>query len=381
MPRYYPPGHDAMPVDQWPILHREAWAIALQAGNPFEETGQAARLRPRTHASLVSTYGRWLTFLEGQGVGLADTTPSDCTSPERARAYVVFLRERGCASVTLSTYLGQLHAMLRHLAPGDDWQWLCDIQARMHRLATPSRRKVDRLVPAAQLFALGCELMQRAVDQPPLATLAESSPHDPALLFRDGFAIAFLALRPLRLTNFLNLEIGRHLCRVADGRTIIIPPTETKNHSPIEIPFPDILVPALELYLVRYRPKLISMAGPYDPAHARREPGNILWIARTGMPMTAGALTKALDRHMLPRFGHRLNPHGFRNCVATSLADEDPENIRMAARLLGHNSFSTTERSYILALGKVATRHHQDRILKMRAGYKPPPIPRTKVVA
>ncbi|MDB5416472.1 MAG: hypothetical protein JWR10_4807 [Rubritepida sp.] len=372
MARPYLPGHHAVPLQQWPPLDQAAWAIALNPDDPDDdEIRHAVGLRPRTHDTLVGAYGRWLAYLHGQGIPLAGLMVAAGVTPEHAKSYVPFLRARGCASVTISSYLGHLHAMVRYMDPERDWQWLCRLQARMNRRAEPSRLKATRIVPQRDLFRLGCDLMQRALDQPPLTTTATSSEHDPALLFRDGFAIALLSLNPLRRGNFLGLEIGRHLIRDGEGRTVLIPPTETKNKRSFELPFPDCLEPALELYLALYRPRLIAMRGGVDPARELREAGQKLWIARSGMPMSPGALTKALARHCLARFGHTVNAHLFRDCAVTSLGDEVPEDIRMAARLLGHASFSTTERHYILALGKHAFRRHEQRIHEMQGDTRP----------
>ena len=47
--------------------------------------------------------------------------------------------------------------------------------------------------------------------------------------------------------------------------------------------------------------------------------------------------------------GVKINPHSFRACAATSLADRSSTDARLAAPLLGHRYFSTTERHYIRA--------------------------------
>ena len=48
-------------------------------------------------------------------------------------------------------------------------------------------------------------------------------------------------------------------------------------------------------------------------------------------------------------FGAAVNPHLFRDAAATSLAIQDPAQVRIAAQILGHASFATTERHYNLA--------------------------------
>jgi hypothetical protein len=49
---------------------------------------------------------------------------------------------------------------------------------------------------------------------------------------------------------------------------------------------------------------------------------------------------------------------------------EDPEHVRMGARLLGHSSFQTTERHYILAQSRNALRRHQEAITAERVALR-----------
>jgi integrase len=53
--------------------------------------------------------------------------------------------------------------------------------------------------------------------------------------------------------------------------------------------------------------------------------------------------------HTARAFCRPINPHLFRDCVATSIAIHDPKNVRMAATILGHQTFAVTERHYNLA--------------------------------
>jgi hypothetical protein len=76
----------------------------------------------------------------------------------------------------------------------------------------------------------------------------------PALACRRGRIIAHLAARPLRLRNFVALELGRHLVRAGQGWRIVIQSAETKTGRPLELPFPEVLVPMLERYLTVHRP-------------------------------------------------------------------------------------------------------------------------------
>jgi integrase/recombinase XerD len=57
-------------------------------------------------------------------------------------------------------------------------------------------------------------------------------------------------------------------------------------------------------------------------------------------------------------FGVAVNPHLFRDAAATTLAIADPGNVRVAAPLLGHRTFATTERYYQQAKSLQAHRQY-----------------------
>jgi len=67
-------------------------------------------------------------------------------------------------------------------------------------------------------------------------------------------------------------------------------------------------------------------------------------------------------------FGHSVNPHLFRDCLATSVAVDDPNHFGIAARLLGHRNQATTERYYDQARSIDAIRRHQELIIGIREG-------------
>ena len=62
--------------------------------------------------------------------------------------------------------------------------------------------------------------------------------------------------------------------------------------------------------------------------------------------MTQIALYDRIRARTKDRFGVALNPHLFRDAAATTLAIADPAHVLIAAPLLGHRTFTTTERHY-----------------------------------
>ena len=233
----------------------------------------------------IHIYGRWLGYLMAQGVALEAVAPPDRITAASVDGYVRFLAKR-CATVTVASYLGQLHMMVSAVWPDHDWRWLCAIQARRHRMAEPVRNKAARIVPQQDLLALGCELMvkARAMAMP---NDMRAGPNHPAILHRDGLMIALLAMRPLRQSNLLGLQLHRQLRREGDGWVITLTDDETKAHDRLVMAVPVVLLPELERYLDLYRARLMDMTGPTDRANPVRPPGQFLWITRCGTPMTA----------------------------------------------------------------------------------------------
>jgi len=54
--------------------------------------------------------------------------------------------------------------------------------------------------------------------------------------------------------------------------------------------------------------------------------------------------------------GFAVNLHRFRRAAATLWSRQDPANVRGAKDLLGHASFATTEKHYIMAQSRIAGR-------------------------
>ena len=83
---------------------------------------------------------------------------------------------------------------------------------------------------------------------------------------------------------------------------------------------------------------------------------------------TAGQMGRALVARTRAAFGHPINPHLFRDCAATSIAIDNPDHVRIAARLLGHRSLATTDRYYNQAGAVDAVRRHQELVIGIRNG-------------
>ena len=119
-------------------------------------------------------------------------------------------------------------------------------------------------------------------------------------------------------------------------------------------------MPALEAYLASWRPRL---------ARAGRSAGcSALWLGNRGRGLSASRPTAQIVAHTRAAFGQPVNPHLFRDAAATTIALDRPEQVRLAAPLLGHRSFATTERHYNLARATEAATAWHDLLASIADG-------------
>ncbi len=361
--------HPAIKLMDWPVADRQAWVRASTQGDLMDEIGLASEWRPASRKSVVGAYGRWLGYLAAQGALVETADPASRITPDRIRAYVAHLRI-GRSSVTVATTLGLFSMMVQAMYPAptkEGWQWLRSVQTRMQRVAVPSRVKRSKIVSTRDLRQLGFDLMAAAT---PALDDEATQPRQSAAAartYRNGLMIAALAARPLRVSNFLGTEIGRHLRAEAKGKSyrLTFEIQETKGKRVLDVDWPPTLVAPLQRYLDQVRPILATAVAKGAPPPIVRPSGAFLWLAQGGAPLTHAGLHKQLRRITRARFGHPINAHLFRDCAATTIAIEDPDHVRIAAQVLGHGSLRTTERYYITANGRVAIQNHADTIARL----------------
>ena len=349
----------SLTLEAWPEADRQAWQLAIQAGDVLDPGGAAAGWAPSTRAGASAAYGRWLAYLAAAQRLDPAIGPADRVTPEAIGPYVADLQAKHAAT-SVAAYLAFLVCALRAMAPECDWRWLQGIVARLKQIATPARNKRPQIVPTSALFSFGLELMAAAERSPEITGWQQ------AIDFRDGLMIALLAARPLRRRNFCAIEIGKHLLRQREGYWLHFEAAETKTQQPLELPFPTQLVPALERYLSHYRPWLLRCTGHRNGTYPFHAPGQRLWVSKTGSALSEEVFYKGLRKRTTAQFGHPVNPHLFRDCAATSIAIEDPEHVAISRSLLGHATLRTSERYYTHAHSLEASRRYQGRVLALR---------------
>ncbi len=339
-----------MPLTAWPAADRAAWEAACRPVIGFSfRANVGAKLRQPTKDALLGGYARWLVWLQARAPDALAVPAALRVTEERVIDYLNDL-DGEITPRTLFNYGCRLKQALALLCPRTDWAWfdplLRDLKVRA-RAARPAKRG---FVPSHQLLDYGMQLMEAAEQ-------SANSEQGRAELFRNGLMIAFLAMRPLRLKNMTQLELGTQLVETVAGYDVTIPPNKTKTWNMIEFPVPDLLVPAMRRYLEHYRPVLA--AGPDGAGAGEMDQAAPVWLARSGAQFPADTFADMVSKRTLAHFGQRLTPHEFRHCAATSIAEFNPENFHSIRLILGHTKAATAEQYYIRAKGRETARIYQ----------------------
>jgi integrase len=347
------PERACLKRESWPEADRRRWEEALQAGDPLEPGGIRCRYAAISNRKVERGYGRWLTWLGLQGSLDPGEAPADRITRERVAAYIKDLARLGNGTQTQLTRLQELYEAALVMDPGRDWQWIRRIASRVRARHIPVRDKRTRVVGNDQLYELGLKLIAMAD--------TASTERLRAIAFRDGLLIALLALRPMRLRNIAAIALDQHLRRQGSAWIVAFSEDETKTGAALEFPWPRSLIRALEHWIQHWRPYLLRLKSRWT-----RPADNAFWISSHGSPMCQQAIYDRIVERTRAAFGRPINPHLFRDCAATTLAIVDPVHVRLAAPLLGHRTFATTERYYLQANMLEASRQHQQEILRRR---------------
>jgi integrase/recombinase XerD len=346
------PERQCLPLERWPDHDRMLWQAACAPGSILDENlGERSARAKITNIKDQKGYGRWLTYLRFAEVACLSDAPADRITLERVKRYVQSLRALGNSAATLLARMQELGSVAKIMGPDRSWSFINRLSAKVRAGHRPVRDKLA-LRPANELVDLGFVLMGSAENLSPL---------DRAIAYRDGLIIAFLAHVPLRRRNLADLRLGQSLVHGPGGWLVVFEENQTKTHAVYETRLPAALVASLGVYLERYRPVLAARTGRWTC-----DLDDALWVSRDGSPMTQMAIYDRIRARTAAAFGKALNPHLFRDAAATTMAVNDPEHVRIAAPLLGHRSFSTTEKYYQQATGLQAQRTFIDVIEQIR---------------
>jgi integrase len=243
-------------------------------------------------------------------------------------AYLADLSAR-VRSVTVYNCIYMLRRAAELLAPTADFSWLAEIEKDLALVMEP-RSKLDRLVFTGRLVEAGLTLVAEA---------QQFANNDlvRARGVRNGLMIALLALCPIRLKNFADLQIDQTFKQVQDSWWIALPSVSTKSRRPDERRVPEFLNGSIEVYLKQSRPVLLRWGSTT----------NALWISSTsGEPMTRKNLGTLISRITLRTLGVDVSPHLFRTAAASTAASYCGNTPHLASALLNHTDPRVTEQHY-----------------------------------
>lgn len=328
-----------------------AWRRGLSPASLLDETGHAAKWRRDTVSKVGRAYATYLNWLDTTGQLRTHELPEERITPVRLDRYCAYLAD--CVKpTTIRSQLTDLARALSVLAPRMEVSFI-----RRRIYCYPKRgdplTKRARMQEQAALVQLGLDLMSTA-DSRPAPTFND------AIIYRDGLMIAVLACRVMRLRNLTSIELDQHLKEVDAGWSLGFAATETKNHRAWLNSWPEQLVPKLLRYIRIYRPRLMG----------KRYDGNHLWISSRGGPLTDNGIYYAVTTRTRAAFGKSVNPHLFRDCLATSLAVHDPGNVQLARHALGHTDYATTQEFYNQAQSIEASTNLNAAIERLRGRHQ-----------
>jgi integrase len=329
-----------LPFDSWPAEDQACWQAAFAEGDRFDGRGPGSHLAEATRRNLLISYARCLGFISAHRQDLLALRPEARIDPPIVADYVAW-RRRSCGDAMVAVDLDGLRGALRLVCPGVDWSWLLTLAKRIKAAAPRTPRKYH-LVTSDQLYALGIELMDRAVAAAESATRISKTD---AFEYRDGLMIALSALIPMRSRTLAALRIGKQLVKTGDLWALDILAADTKTRRALDFPISEELCTRIDLYLERFRRRI-----PGADTHSA------VWASNKKRPMSTVGIDKAVRRRTRKAFGFAVNLHRFRHAAASFWSIRDPVNVRVVKDLLGQATFGITEKHYIMGQSRLAGR-------------------------
>jgi integrase/recombinase XerD len=338
----------SLDVADWPVRDQAAWAAARQPAGPLDDGGLAAAWSAKTIRQTEKGYGLWLGCLARHGPLDPDVAPGARLTRDTLSLFGNELLAR-VAPQTAASRVHDLSVMIRVLDPDADRALVRRMQANLARRAPPSRAKRERMVPPSLLFAAGLARMDRVAHEQHRKLDVRN------VRYRDGLLMAILAARAFRRGNLAQMRGGQHITKVDGVYVCSFSAAETKNRRELVEPLPAALTRYIDRYFAEVRPALL-----------RGHVSDAFWISTYRGPLSEQSIYTKICAATEEELGVRLSPHLFRDALATGIATDDPEHIRMASRLLGHADPRTAERHYIHAQALIASRRYNGVVLPLR---------------
>src|SRR5262249_40161470 len=289
-------------VSEWPDADRRAGEEACRPGSRLRPGGVASCLAEVSRDDFARRYGAFFCFLQRHNRLKQQAGAAGQVTLPNVEAYITMLTAR-VRSVTVYNCIHMLRRAAELLAPTADFSWLAEIEKGLALVMEP-RSKFDRLGLTGRLVGAGMTVVVEA-ERFARYDLAR------ARSVRNGFLVALLALCPIRLKNFADLEIGHTFKEIDGSWWIALPRHLTKSRRPDERRVPALLNRFVDLYLSQSRPLLLKSSPPT----------NALWISSTtGRRLTTKNLGTLISKITLETIGVDVSPHLFRTAAASTAA-------------------------------------------------------------
>ena len=319
----------SLPIELWPEADRKAWVAACQPSQRLKRGGAGSYMKPITLSDLARRYGYFLDCMNRRGLLDLNKAAGGHVTPENVDAYLAELTAR-VGSVTAYGSIYKLRRACELIDPARDLSWLAEIEKDLALVMRP-RSKANRWVLTEVLVEAGLTLVAEAENSRTMSKLGQ------ARQVRNGLMVAMLAMHPVRLKNFADLEVGRNFIEIKGSWWIALSASETKEGRPDERRIDDLLEPALDRYLKKYRPFL---AGADQSTRA-------LWLSSNdGASMSYAGVERVLTETTRTTVGIAVSPHLFRTAIASSAAIHGGANPHLASALLHHTDAHVTEAHY-----------------------------------
>jgi integrase/recombinase XerD len=351
------PWRLGIPFTAWPSADRLTFDAAIEPQGLWDDAGGGQHWRPATVARYRTCWGRYLRFLQATGRLEAHVGMAERLIPGHIRAYHMFQAEIGLAARSICGEFASLHNLVLNAAARPDLAWLRHILNRLEALARASLRPHPQLIGIDRLLEAAMEAMRMADEMPSARPMTGGAPRERAVSidYRDALMVALLSTTLLRRANLAELTLGSSLLRQDGGYLIRLSRNQVKNYKPIEFELYPRLVPFLDRYLDHHRPRLLQ-----------GRCSDRLWCNAFGEDLRPNRINEMVKRFTYARFGIAINAHRFRACAASSIAELEPNLVRIIQPLLAHWGPRTAEIYYNKARMIGASRKHAGVIEALR---------------
>lgn len=320
------PSIRSLPIACWPEDDRRQWEAACRPSHRLHRGGAAGHLKQATRDDLAQRYGYFLDYIDRCGELDPAASAAAYVTLERVGAYLADLRARQLSSVTIHGSIYKLRRTAEILAPTHDFAWLREIEKDLDLDKQPAPKHA-RIVDSDRIVAAALTLMEEA------ETASHRSELVRALAYRNGLMIALLALHPIRIGTFANLELGTTFRREGKDWWIVLPGEQTKSGRPDQRRVNRLLAQAVDRYVDHH-------------CFALGAQGNRLWIGCGGRPLSYAAFWRIVTATTRETLGIPINPHLFRSCGASTSYLYAGDQPHLAAGLLQHTDPAVTESHY-----------------------------------